>query len=128
MPTAVLDQFDAIFGTRRGAHGVREEKDFFPPAGSSSDIHIEPQERSTHRATFHPQAWWVGDNAIEVDPQGATEWDVSPSYLASLVAQHGDEALEDSTYPSDELHHDTAAPEWVRDWSGPFYVSLQELP
>jgi len=126
MPTAVLDQFDAIFGRGRGAHGARDEEDFFSPTSSSSDIHIEPQEKPTHRATFHPQAW-INDNAIEVDPQGATEWDISPAYLATLVAEHGDEALEDSTYPSDELRYDPAAPDWVGDWSGPFYVSLQKL-
>jgi hypothetical protein len=75
-------------------------------------------------AHFRPEAW-VRDNAIPVDPEGPTRWEVSPAYLAKLVAEHGDEVLYEAGYESDELRYDPAAPEWIREWSGPFSVSLE---
>ena len=77
------------------------------------------------RATFHPQAW-VNDYAIDVDPQGDTSWDLTPAYVEQLQRSmtHPEEVLEANTYESDELRQDPAAPKWVRDWCGPFYVEV----
>lgn len=65
------------------------------------------------RVRFHPQAWF-NDWAIEVDPQGETEW------------EEGDVAddVQDDTYESDELRLHNNAPQWVRDWAGPFYIEI----
>lgn len=72
---------------------------------------------------FHPQAW-QNDYAVPVDPEGPTEWEPSSIYVRDLLARYGRVALEASTYESDELRHDPAAPEWVRNWSGPFYCEV----
>lgn len=65
------------------------------------------------RVRFHPQAW-VNDYAIEVDPQGKAEWEV------------GDvpDGIADDTYESDEFRSHDNAPQWARDWTGPFYVEI----
>jgi hypothetical protein len=64
-------------------------------------------------ATFHPQAW-INDYAIDVDAEGETTWMVDDSALA----------LTADSYESDELRFADNAPQWVKDWSGPFYVSV----
>lgn len=79
----------------------------------------------TIRATFHPQAW-VNDYALDADPEGAVSWEVTPAYLAELFEKLGEEVLESNTYESDDLRYDPAAPEWVRNWGGPFWVELDE--
>lgn len=76
----------------------------------------------TYRATFHPQAW-VNDYAIEVDPQGPTTWEVTPELIASLPAGWN----KSCTYESDELRNDPAAPEWVREWTGPFDIEVERV-
>lgn len=65
------------------------------------------------KVRFHPQAW-VNDYAIEVDPQGETDFEV------------GDvpDDVEDDTHASDALRTHDNAPEWVRDWTGPFWVEV----
>lgn len=80
---------------------------------------------SDHRAYFHPQAW-INDYAIEVDPEGVRRWTVSQEHLDKIRSEHPDsiEALYDSSFVSDEVRHDPAAPEWVREWSGPFWVEV----
>lgn len=77
------------------------------------------------KATFHPQAW-VNDHAIDVDPEGETSWVVTPEFYNELRVslRWPDEIDETNTYESDYLRHDPAAPQWVRDWHGPFYVEV----
>lgn len=74
--------------------------------------------------TFIPQVW-MNNYAITVDPQGETQWQPSPEWTARMFEMHGDAALESMTYESDEWRQDEAAPEWVRDWSGPFEVHVK---
>ncbi len=67
------------------------------------------------KAVFHPQVW-VNDTAMEVDPLGEiNEWDV------------GDvpDDMGDDTYESDALRYHDNAPEWVKDWPGPFYIEIK---
>jgi hypothetical protein len=64
-------------------------------------------------AHFHPQAW-QNDYAIDVDPEGDTSWDVG-----EVPAD-----LEDDNYESDQLRFHKNAPQWVQDWSGPFWVEI----
>lgn len=86
----------------------------------------DPGTESSVRATFQAQAW-VNDYAIDVDPEGPTSWQVSERYLQELRAGGGERVLEDNTYESDELRHDPAAPEWIRNWHGPFYIEVVDL-
>ncbi len=74
-------------------------------------------------ARFHPQAW-INDYACAVDPQGETTWDVTDE----VVAAGRDAALgmRDDDYATDALRESANAPTWVREWSGPFYVEVQE--
>lgn len=74
-------------------------------------------------ATFHPQAW-VNDNAVSVDAEGPATWDVT----AEIIAMGSDRALaiRDRDDTSDGLAHSLLAPKWVKEWSGPFHVSVAE--
>lgn len=62
---------------------------------------------------FHPQAW-INDYAVAVDPEGPTEFFV----------EFGGELPDDDSYESDEFRELDGAPEWVRNWSGPFYIEI----
>jgi hypothetical protein len=86
---------------------------------------------TSYRARFTPQAW-IRDWAVDIDPEGDTEWDVSGEFLAHLIGWHMrdyDMSFEDalavcirqSTDSSDNLRKDPAAPEWIREHNGPFY-------
>jgi hypothetical protein len=75
-------------------------------------------------ATFVPQAW-VGDYAMTVDPEGPTTWDVT-DYLLRNYSPDEIRAIVDDDYPSDNLRIAETAPPWVRDWSGPFYVQVED--
>jgi hypothetical protein len=89
----------------------------------------------TYIAHFTPEAW-VNNYAIEVDPQGPQEWDCtafvtepdSAAYLAKLTAENHEELS--GTYGvldnDDWFMSDPAAPEWVRNWSGPFTIRIRE--
>ena len=74
-------------------------------------------------ATFHPQAW-QNDYAIAVDPEGEVEFDVTPE----VVAMGKEEArkVKDDQYESDDLRTADAAPDWIKNWNGPFYVEVEQ--
>lgn len=65
----------------------------------------------TIRVRVHPQAW-VNNNAVDVDPEGETDFDCP--WFGDLPRSDSEE--------SDDLRD--FGPEWVRDWSGPFYVEV----
>lgn len=56
---------------------------------------------------------WVRDNAMEVDPEGPDEWRIVPDdfYIRSADL--------------DFLQESINAPQWVRDWTGPFTISIE---
>ncbi|MDX2309951.1 hypothetical protein [Pseudomonas sp. On1] len=98
----------------------------FPPVSAPTPecraTDTTPTEGTRVYATFHPQAW-QNDNAVGVDP-GPTQIDVTPEVLAmdrSYVL-----AIRDNTQESDNFIHARLAPEWVRDWQGPFYIECQD--
>jgi len=66
-------------------------------------------------------------NAIAVDPQGETTWDVT-EYLTTLDPAFVAETIERGSDHDDLLRQDPNAPEWVREWSGPFdtYIDTKE--
>lgn len=91
-------------------------------------------------ARFNPQAW-VKDYAIEVDPEGEQEWDATefadalePDHRALLLAaldgtdnphfRHtvGDKKVLDN---DDVFKSDPNAPEWVREYRGPFDIHIR---
>jgi hypothetical protein len=79
-------------------------------------------------ATFHPQAW-VNDYAIAVDPEGETEWEVTEEEISQAMTEFDstrEEVMVADEYQSDDFRYSKNAPEWVRNWSGPFYVSFDE--
>lgn len=64
------------------------------------------------RCSFRPQAWgWGGDALYEVEPLGETEWMVTVDTLP-----------QEQSYESDNLRYADNAPQWCRDWAGPFEV------
>lgn len=74
-------------------------------------------------AHFQPQAW-VNDNAINVDASGETEWDITAEIAAMDPKRAQD--IEDDTDESDAFTGSKSAPAFVRDWSGPYYVSVAD--
>jgi hypothetical protein len=106
-----------IDGLQDALNGAREALD---------TIQGWPASR-TFVARFDPQAW-VRDQAIDVDPEGEQEWtptldDMPADYRAGLIAEideHG-QALDGD----DWLKSDPAAPEWVREYHGPFSIWLR---
>lgn len=74
-------------------------------------------------ARFHPQAW-ADDYALDVDPEGPVEWDVTDRVLA--MGRAASLALRDGSDQSDALRDAPGAPTWIRAWAGPFYVTVEE--
>jgi len=66
--------------------------------------------------TFHPQAW-QNDYAIPVDPEGPIRFQVPDEDTTGLTSD---------TYESDDLRFHANAPEWIKEWSGPFYIEIEE--
>ncbi|BCM87789.1 hypothetical protein [Methylobacterium indicum] len=82
-----------------------------------------PPKRELHiTAYFVPQAW-VNDYAVEVDPEGETEFDVAPELRA--MGRKNAMNLDREHQLRDDLRYAAAAPQWVKDWSGPFEVLLR---
>lgn len=96
-----------------------------PDAVGEGDAETE-HNVSTYTATFRAEAW-QNDATVQVDPQGPTTWDCTrflnePAH-ATLRA-----SADLSAIPvidrGDLLQHDPAAPDWVRQWAGPFTITV----
>ncbi len=78
-------------------------------------------------ARFHPQAWEDFHNPktgkTDAKPQGLIDWDVTDDLL--LWGKTRLLALRDNTFVSDNLTFHANAPEWVRRWTGPFWVEVE---
>ena len=86
--------------------------DIAPPAGLAQGVcHAAPIERARFRADFRPEAW-IRDQAVAVDPEGETAWEVTPA------------ALRVRARDQDHVRDDPAAPDWIRTWSGPFTIEI----
>jgi len=57
---------------------------------------------------FHPQAW-INDYAVDVDPEGPTDFDVSDSWKDTDL---------------DDLIFSPNCPAWARNWNGPFRIEI----
>ena len=74
-------------------------------------------------ATFHPQVWSDGKRT-DVEPLGEGSFDVT-DFLRDL----GEEAarkIKDYDDSSDDLASLPSAPEWIRSWPGPFFVTVEQ--
>jgi hypothetical protein len=74
-------------------------------------------------AEFVPQAW-INGYAVGVDTEGPVKFDVTDAVL--MLGRVAALALRDDDYDTDNLRFSSNAPNWVRDWSGPFYVRVAE--
>jgi hypothetical protein len=77
-----------------------------------------PQE--TVEVVFSPQEWAAG-YAIAAQDRDTVTYEVPRE---DATDDNGD-LYEDDTYESDQLSDHENAPEWVQDWSGPFYVTIR---
>jgi hypothetical protein len=75
-------------------------------------------------ATFTPQAW-LNDSAVTVDAEGDTSWDCTAE-LATMPADYRAQVIESGHDIDDWLKGDGAAPQWVREWQGPFEIHVRE--
>lgn len=66
---------------------------------------------------FQPEAW-INDYAVAVDDEGPDAWVVTDD-TASMIATM-DEAHDDLDF----VRGDENAPEWVREWQGPFEITI----
>ncbi len=64
---------------------------------------------------FHPQAWLNG-YAIDVDCEGEPLFEVEWPESSPIP--------QDNSTASDELRTEKAAPRWVQEWSGPYYITI----
>jgi len=74
-------------------------------------------------AEFTPQVW-LNDYALAVEPQGNTVFDVTDAVLE--MGRDKALALKNESYEADALRTSQHAPEWVKDWPGPFYVDVEQ--
>ena len=74
-------------------------------------------------ATFTPQQW-QSNYAVTVDAEGPTDWDVTDEIVA--MGREAALALKDNSDASDDLARSPSAPEWIRNWSGPYYVEVAQ--
>lgn len=90
---------------------------YWQAAPSASGLAVDstkPQEDKVYLTLvrFHPQAW-INDYAIDVDPEGPTDWKAAVPY-----------GMQSNTCESDSLARDENAPQWVQEWSGPFWIEI----
>jgi hypothetical protein len=90
-------------------------------AAAKADAVSKPSKRIM--AEFIPQAW-LNDHAIAVDPQGDTMFDVTDHILK--IGRASALCFEDGTLDTDNLRQLPSSPQWVKDWTGPFTVNVQE--
>lgn len=74
-------------------------------------------------AVFHPQAW-QNDYAVDVDPEGPVEFDVTDEVMRA--GKEVSLTWVDDDYTTDALRTIESAPQWIQDWSGPFWVEVKD--
>jgi hypothetical protein len=82
-----------------------------------------------YKAHFDPQAW-INDYATTVDAEGEQTWDCTAFIEADAeLKAEVDKAIENEGYfldCDDVLMGDEAAPQWVKDWQGPFTITVEK--
>lgn len=77
-------------------------------------------------ATFTPQAW-INGYSTAVDAPGEVSWDVT-EHLRAMTREEATKACERDTNHSDSLREIDGAPDWAKDWTGPFFISVAPMP
>jgi hypothetical protein len=75
------------------------------------------------RVRFWPQAW-QNDYAIDVDPEGEVRFGIGDEEAADArkeIDRRGGFGVD-----LDHFINHPNAPEWIRNWHGPFYFDLVE--
>lgn len=81
------------------------------------------QDEPRITATFIPQMW-IRDYAVPVEPLGEQKFDVTDAlkgWPTDLLLD-----LQDDSYETDDLRDLPTAPEWIREWGGPFAIRVRE--
>lgn len=74
--------------------------------------------------TFYPQAW-INDNALDVDPEGTMTWEMDMLEVVELTGVSDLNCMDDNPYARDKLRHSKKAPQWIKDWTGPFEIECK---
>lgn len=87
-------------------------------------------QQRRYTAHFQPEAW-LNHQAIQVDPEGPISWDVTSFLLGGIdvcLMDIWEEIRLSGRWIDidDDLKHDPNAPAWIREWSGPFTISVTE--
>lgn len=69
---------------------------------------------------FQPEAW-INDYAVEVDDEGPDTWKVSTEMAERIL-----DAINDGSDLDFVRDEDPNAPEWIRQWAGPFTITISE--
>ena len=75
---------------------------------------------------FIPQVWQGkrDDYALCVDPLGPDEWEMDMAEVEHLTGVTDLDRLDDDPFARDELRFSKTAPDWVKNWTGPFEINL----
>lgn len=81
------------------------------------------------QCTFEPQ-YWGGpkqDYAYPAKPEGPLTWEMDMQEVEHLtgVSHTQPEEIDTDPFARDELRFSTNAPQWIKDWAGPFEVSWE---
>lgn len=74
-------------------------------------------------ATFVPQAW-INNQAVDADPEGDTSFDITPEIES--IGKENALAITDNSHSSDVFQYAAHAPDWIKHWSGPFYIRVSD--
>jgi hypothetical protein len=87
-------------------------------------VHAAYDSAAKHvSARFVPQAW-IRDNAVEIDGEGATEFDVTFELLLLGFEKAMD--IAGNADARDQLIQAHCAPAWIQTWSGPFDMKVDQ--
>lgn len=73
------------------------------------------------RVHFQPQAW-ISDYATQVDDEGEDIWIVTDETARRVRARFESYTSQDLDF----VREDDNTPHWVREWSGPFEITVVE--
>jgi len=77
--------------------------------------------------TFVPQ-YWGGpkyDYVYPADPEGDTVWEMPMTEVTQLTSVSNMQHMDNDPYARDDLRHSKNAPQWVKNWSGPFEIEWE---
>ena len=73
-------------------------------------------------AKFHPQKRLNALTLLPASPLGEVSFDVTREIVAT-----GGYLPDRDTEASDELRHAASAPKWVQLWTGPYFITVEQI-